>query len=83
MRFSQALKKRSRSFEMETLPGRCPIQLQRWNDMVSKGSAKPIFRDPHDRRQLVAKPKGCFDNGPIRLLVQTRPRTLSGNPGAR
>ena len=48
--------------------------------MVSEGSAKPIFRDPHDRRQLVTKPKCCFDNGPIRLLVQTRPRTLSGNP---
>ena len=51
--------------------------------LVSEGSAKPIFRDRHDRRQLVTKPKCCFDNGPIRLLVQTRPRTLSGNPGAR
>ena len=51
--------------------------------LVSEGSAKPIFRDRHDRRQLVAKPKYCFDNGPIRLLVQTRLRTLSGNPGAR
>ena len=48
------------------------------------GSAKPVFRDAHDRRHFSPKPNFRFDNSvPNRLLEQTRLSILSWNPGRR
>ena len=48
------------------------------------GSAKPVFRDAHDRRHFSPKPKFRFDKSvPSRLLERTRLSILSWNPGPR
>ena len=38
--------------------------------LVTSGSAKPVFRDAHDRRHFFPKPEYRFDNVPYRLLEQ-------------
>ena len=51
--------------------------------VVTSGSAKPVFRDAHDRRHSSPKPEFRFDKVPNRLLEQTRLRILSWNIGPR
>ena len=47
------------------------------------GSAKPVYRGAHDRRQISPKPEYRFDNSvPNRLLEQRRPQHLELEPGA-
>ena len=52
--------------------------------LVSKGSAKPIYRDSHDRRHYSPNSEYRFNNDvPNRLLEQTRLSILNWNPGPR
>ena len=67
-----------RRHETDILLGEYPIHL------MSAGSAKPVFRDAHDRRHFSPKSEYRFENSvPNRLLEQTRLILVGWNPRSR